>query len=80
LNPSVHSPHVTSLLTRRWVCLLWICLAFLKCSYRTHQTVLLITSARTAWKAPFLFCGIQVLLSWRSRKKTFLCYSLEAAV
>jgi hypothetical protein len=28
LNPCDHSPYVTSSLTRRWVCLLWICLAF----------------------------------------------------
>jgi hypothetical protein len=28
LNPYGNSPHVTSPLTRRWVCLLWICLAF----------------------------------------------------
>jgi hypothetical protein len=28
LNPWGNSPHVTSSLTRRWVCLLWTCLAF----------------------------------------------------
>jgi hypothetical protein len=28
LNPCGHSPYVTSSLTRRWVCLFWICLAF----------------------------------------------------
>jgi hypothetical protein len=28
LNPCCHSPYVTFSLTRRWVCLLWICLAF----------------------------------------------------
>jgi hypothetical protein len=28
LNPCDISPYVTSSLTRRWVCLLWICLAF----------------------------------------------------
>jgi hypothetical protein len=28
LNPCGHSPYVTSSLTRRWVCLLLICLAF----------------------------------------------------
>jgi hypothetical protein len=27
LNPCDHSPYVTQSLTRRWVCLLWICLA-----------------------------------------------------
>jgi hypothetical protein len=30
VNPCGHSPYVTSSLTRRWVCLLWICLAFCK--------------------------------------------------
>jgi hypothetical protein len=34
LNPCGHSPCVTSFLTRRWVCLLWTCLAFVKCIYR----------------------------------------------
>jgi hypothetical protein len=28
LNPSGNSPYLTSSLTRRWVCRLWICLAF----------------------------------------------------
>jgi hypothetical protein len=28
LGPCSNSPYVTSFLTRRWVCLLWICLAF----------------------------------------------------
>jgi hypothetical protein len=28
LNPYGHSPYVTTSLTRGWVCLLWICLAF----------------------------------------------------
>jgi hypothetical protein len=28
LNPCGHSNYVTSFLMRRWVCLLWICLAF----------------------------------------------------
>jgi hypothetical protein len=28
LHPWDHSPYVTSSMTRRWVCLLWICLAF----------------------------------------------------
>jgi hypothetical protein len=28
LNPCGNSPYVTSSLTRRWVCLLWICVAF----------------------------------------------------
>jgi hypothetical protein len=28
LNPCNNSPYVTSSLTRRWVCLIWICLAF----------------------------------------------------
>jgi hypothetical protein len=40
LNPCEHSPYVTSSLTRRWVCLLWICLAFVKCTYRTYSLLL----------------------------------------
>jgi hypothetical protein len=28
LSPCGHSPYITSSLTRRWVCLLWICLVF----------------------------------------------------
>jgi hypothetical protein len=30
MNPCGHSPYVISSLTRGWVCLLWICLAFRK--------------------------------------------------
>jgi hypothetical protein len=32
LNPYGHTPCVTSSLTRGWDCLLWICLAFVKCT------------------------------------------------
>jgi hypothetical protein len=28
LSPCVHSPYATSSLTRRWICLLWICVDF----------------------------------------------------
>jgi hypothetical protein len=35
LYPCVRSPSVTSL-TRGWICLLWICFAFVKCMYRTY--------------------------------------------
>jgi hypothetical protein len=37
LNPFGHSPYVTSSLTRRWVCLLWIGFPFVKCTYRTYS-------------------------------------------
>jgi hypothetical protein len=40
LNPYGHSPCVTSSLTRRWACLLWICLAFVKCTCRTYSMLL----------------------------------------
>jgi hypothetical protein len=40
LNPCGHSPYVTSLLTRRLVCVLWICFAFVKCMYRTYSMLL----------------------------------------
>jgi hypothetical protein len=35
-----HNPYVTSSLTRRWVCLLWICLSYVKCTYRTYSVLL----------------------------------------
>jgi hypothetical protein len=40
LSPCGHSPYVTSSLTRRWVCLLWICLALVNCTYRTYSMLL----------------------------------------
>jgi hypothetical protein len=40
LNPYGHNPCVTSSLRRRWACLLWICLAFVKYTYRTCSTLL----------------------------------------
>jgi hypothetical protein len=40
LNPCGHSPYVTSSLTRRWVCLLWIGFAFVKCTYRIYSMLL----------------------------------------
>jgi hypothetical protein len=40
LNCCGNSPHVTSFLTRRWVCLLWRGFAFVKCTYRTYSMLL----------------------------------------
>jgi hypothetical protein len=40
LNPSAFSPYITSCLTRGWVCILWICLAFIKCIYIAHKHVI----------------------------------------
>jgi hypothetical protein len=40
LNPYGHSPWVSSSLTRKWACLLWISLAFVKCTYRTYSMLL----------------------------------------
>jgi hypothetical protein len=40
LNSYRHSPCVTSSLTRGWICLFWICLAFVKCTYRTYSMIL----------------------------------------
>jgi hypothetical protein len=37
LNSCGNSPYAASSLTRRWVCLLWICLDFVKCTYRTYS-------------------------------------------
>jgi hypothetical protein len=45
LNPWSHSSYVTSSLTRRWVCLLCICFAFVKCTYRTYRMLLKISFA-----------------------------------
>jgi hypothetical protein len=42
LNPYGHNPGVTSSLTREWVCLLWICLAFVKCTCRTYSMILVL--------------------------------------
>jgi hypothetical protein len=39
-NPYGHNPCVTSTLTRGWACLLWICLAFVNCTYRTYCMLL----------------------------------------
>jgi hypothetical protein len=39
LNPCGNSPYVTSSLMRGWVCLLWICLAFVKCTSIFFRTV-----------------------------------------
>jgi hypothetical protein len=36
-NPYGDSPWVTISLTRRRACLLWVCLAFVKCTYRTYS-------------------------------------------
>jgi hypothetical protein len=40
LNTCCRSLYVTSFLTRRWVCLLWICLAFVKCMHRIYSMLL----------------------------------------
>jgi hypothetical protein len=40
LNPYGHNTCVTSSLTRGWVCLLWICLAFVNCTYHTYSMLL----------------------------------------
>jgi hypothetical protein len=40
LKPCGHSPYVTYSLTRGLVCLLWICFAFVKCTYRTYSMLL----------------------------------------
>jgi hypothetical protein len=40
LNNCGHSPNVTSSLTRGWVCLLRVGFVFVKCTYRTYNTLL----------------------------------------
>jgi hypothetical protein len=44
LNACGHSPYATSTLTRGWICLLWICSAFVKCKFRTYSMILKILS------------------------------------
>jgi hypothetical protein len=39
-DPCGHSPYVTSSLTRRWGCLLWMCLALRKACFRTCNMLL----------------------------------------
>jgi hypothetical protein len=51
LNPCSHSPYVTSSLTRGWVCLLWIGLTFVKCTYRTYSMLLKILPFWTIYKS-----------------------------
>jgi hypothetical protein len=71
LNLSSHSPYVTSSLTRRWIFLLWIGFAFVKCMYITHRMLLKI----------FLMRYIQVLCQSRLRKAclSYLSYTTTAA-
>jgi hypothetical protein len=59
-NSCGHSPYVTSSLTRGWVCVLWICLAFVKCMYRTSGNT---PAARTDNSVSFS-CFVAV---WSSR-------------
>jgi hypothetical protein len=40
LNNCGNTPYITSSLTRRWGYLLWICLAFVKCTYRKYSVLL----------------------------------------
>jgi hypothetical protein len=56
LNPYSNSSYVTSFLTRRWVCLLWICLAFRKIAHMVCY-----------WKF-FLLHYIQVFCQYRHCK------------
>jgi hypothetical protein len=60
LNPCGHTPNVTSSPTRGWVCLLWIGLAFVKCTYRIYSMLLKSLSF--------------VLTNSESNSKSVLCY------
>jgi hypothetical protein len=69
LNPCGHSPYVTASLTRRWVCLLWICFACVKCVVSTHFCALSKTLLRTRHaqsRQPYrrkYVCSVSIL--WR---------------
>jgi hypothetical protein len=53
LNHCGHSPYVTSSLTRRWVCFLWICLAFRQTHVSHIQHVIENSSFCTISKSSF---------------------------
>jgi hypothetical protein len=61
LNPCSPSPYITFSLTRRWGCLLWICLAFVKCTFRTRSMLL-----KTLYTSPL---SVQA-----SESRLCLCY------
>jgi hypothetical protein len=53
-----NSPYVTSSLMRRWVCLLWIGFAFVKCTYRTYSMLLKILPSALC-RSPLLVQTLQ---------------------
>jgi hypothetical protein len=85
LNPSGHSPYATSSLMRRWVCLLWTCLAFVKCTYCTYSMSLkLLTCAvHTSSLCQYRLCkasmSILVILCYNGSLVTWRVVSLTAA-
>jgi hypothetical protein len=74
LKSCSHSPCVTSSLTSGWVCLLWVCLAFLKYTriYRTYSMPLKILSfalyqsrlCRADHDILFILCYNDSLVTW----------------
>jgi hypothetical protein len=63
LNPYGHGPCVTSSVARGWVCLLRICLAFVKCTCRTYSMLLKIISF-TIYTSPL---SVQALQGYAKR-------------
>jgi hypothetical protein len=73
LNPCGISPYVTSSLTRRWVCLLWICLAFRQmylsllkniCFCTTHKPSVSTDFAEQIMPILHILCCNGCLVTW----------------
>jgi hypothetical protein len=76
-NPYSHSSCLTFSLMRVWVCLLWICLAFFKCTYLTYSMLLKILPS-TIYTSPLSVQALQSrsCLSYLTYATT-AAYSLE---
>jgi hypothetical protein len=68
LNPYGHSPYVTLSLTRRWVCLLWTCLAF-------HQAY--VSHIACYWK--FFILHTIPLSVWALQNRLCLSYASNSS-
>jgi hypothetical protein len=73
LIPYGHNPYVTSSLMIGWVCLLWIYLAFVKCTCHTYSMILKFLPS-TIYTSPLSVQAIQC----RSRL-SYLAYATTAA-
>jgi hypothetical protein len=82
LNPCGHCPCVTSSLTRRWACVLSICLAFVKSTYSTYGMLLKIlpftiyrpTSALSVQCLKCILCPSYLALSKQASSSLLLAF------